>query len=1009
MAIGPLEQFVFPSVLVRTITEAPGTSAAGDIRFPAFIGVAAEEIRVSDYEVVRGSSAIVDNLVLDEDVSSYFDGTNKNFTVKNFPIVTGDGNGTVATKSTSVIATISGEPVAVASVNGLTGEVTLVTIPDVDDEVRVNYYYKRRDTYIENEDVSDQADGSNLTFKVKSKRIVRGDNGGTSATTDDIGRTIGILYDPNTGVIADEFARTVKIIDAKVNGVSVTLTQVDGANGTFKLEDAPESTDIVRIAYFTNNWQDTYDVLPAPTVNRIIKVGLSQDTADYSQGIDYVLSGNNKVHWGHSEQLSYGLTTAGSTLLIDTDIVASLTDTKVFGRISVPKSIAVDGTGEEVHDSDDNPLNATDNRVFTLPSVPVDGTGTGTATENPALIKVYIGATWDEAKTAGAVTVTKISGRDFTLGTLTGDLPSTTNEYKVYASYHENLLVDDQWTLTVKVPGAAGTGKYMLSSRVTGSPLDVNAASAGGYTGNITPIYAGAGTYNAQVDPLNATVERVYVLFNGSGADKTFTVKSVIDPTDVDYEYLLALTPANDNFGKTGSVTTYSQNIGTLGQTYIDPTTGFRITFAYPGVDAEDEEDFNPLSTSYVAYDVGNPLESTSPEREYFDIKTDSVYAIPGIRFSVASLEGGVDITDNTVLLNTYNKSGNEPSNGDNYYVTFDKAKIDYNIKFFTEMRDVIKYYGPIEINNKLVVAANLAFINGAKAVALKQILRTTGGSDASVQDYIDGIDAFNEPLTNGLRPTLIQPLSTDPAVHAYCKKSNAIQSSIRYRNERTSIIGFAVGTKFDDVIAECKSLATEKVTAAYPDGAILGISDNFGNEVEYLVDGSLIAAAMSGLDCSPAYDIATPLTNKSIIGFKRLFRRLDNVTAALVANSGCTVLEDRIGSISILMYLTTNMSNVITRDPRIIEVKHFVQQGVRRVLSIYIGTKNLPRNIPQIQKTLDSYFKILKQSDIIVDYKGIKARQNDSDPSTVDVEAYYSPVFPLNWIVVTLNLRSKL
>jgi hypothetical protein len=324
-------------------------------------------------------------------------------------------------------------------------------------------------------------------------------------------------------------------------------------------------------------------------------------------------------------------------------------------------------------------------------------------------------------------------------------------------------------------------------------------------------------------------------------------------------------------------------------------------------------------------------------------------------------------------------------------------------------MRDVIKYFGPIDINNKLSIAANLAFMNGARAVALKQIQRTTGGTDASVQDYIDGIDAFNEPLPNGLRPSMMQPLSTNSEVLSYLKTSNAIQSSIRYRNERTSVVGFTVGTESDAVIQQCKNLATEKVTATYPDGAVIGITDTYGNEVEYIVDGSMIAAAIAGRDVSPVTDIATPLTNATIVGFKRLYRRLDNVTASLVANSGCTVLEEQTPVIRILMYLTTDMSTSLTRDPRIVEVKHSIQQGLRNALNRYIGSKNLPKMQSQIRDTVGSYFKALKQNEIIVDFTGINVKQNESDPSTVDVEAYYSPVFPLNWIVVTLNLRQSL
>jgi len=1010
MAIGPLESFVFPSVLTRTITEAPGATAAGNIRYPAFIGVAAEEIRVTDFEMVRGSSAIADNLILDEDISSQFDGTNSNFTVSNFPIVTGNGEGTLATQSTSVIVTINGDPVAVNSVNGLTGEVTLVPIPNEDDSVRANYYYKRRDTYVENEDLSVQADGTNTTFKVKNKRIVKGDNGGVSAVITDVDATVDILYNPDLAVVGDEFERTVKVIEAKVNGVASAIVEIDGAAGTFKLGSAPADGDVVTITYFTNNWENTFDILPAAAVNRLTKVGLSSDTSDYSIGNDVVLSGQNRAHWGHSQQLSYGITTSGSTLLIDTDIVSSLKDNKIFGEITTPGTPATDANGDNVTDSDGNVLSADGNRDFVLEYVPVDGTGLGRATEDPSDLLAFVGADWDSAKAAGAVTVTKIVGKTITLGGAAALLPSQTNEYKVYVTYYENILVDDEWTMTVQVPGGASVGKYTISSRVTGSVVDVNQSTTGGATSSVTPVYAGAGAADFQVSPLKGAVERVYFLFDGSGG---FTVKSAKDPTLVtNYADLVALSITDDNFGLTGSVTTDGANTGNLGRTYVDPTTGFRISFADSGISAivGDTTDFSPLATDYVSYDCGNPLVSDATERLYITARSDFMRGIPGVNFTVTSTDGGTsDSTDNTIILNTYNLSGNEPSVGDAYYVTFDKAKTDYTVKFFTEMRDVIRFFGPIEINNKLVISANLAFQNGARAVALKQVQRTSGGSDASVQAYIDGIDEFDEPLSNGTRPSLMQPITTNSQIHAYLKTSNAIQSSIRYRNERTSIIGYAVGTRPDEVISSVKSLKTEKITSVYPDAAILGITDNFGNEVEYIVDGSFIAAAMAGLDTSPVYDISTPLTNKSIVGFKRIFRQLDNVTASQIANAGCTVLQGRGANISVLMYLSTDMSNVLTRNPRITELKHFVQQGMRRVLTRYIGNKNLPRVLPQIEGTVKSYFSSLKTSELIGDFKGVKARVNESDPTTVDVEVYYKPVFPLNWIVVTLNLRQSI
>lgn len=956
MAMGPLDSFVFPGVYTRTTAESTAVSAAGDIRFPAFIGVSNEEIDVSNFELVRGSSALADNIVLDEAV--YTDGTTNKFTVKNFPIVVGDGSGRVTDDPKHVIVTINGNSVLVNSVDGLTGEVTLAEVPRKDSLVRVNYYFKRRDTYIENENLSVQANGSNTTFKVNSLRIVTGDNSGSNANNDNIGSSIDILYNPDPNVVGDEFERTVSVIEVKINGVSAPVANIEGSEGTITLQSAPSEGAEVLVSYFTNLHQDTYDILPAAYVNRITKAGLSQDTNDFSQGRDFALDGDNKIHWGHSYDKEIGKYTAGSDPLTD-NIVVSLTDTKVFGVVATPLIPSID----------DEALNSEGNFTFTLPSTPVDGHGLGTPTEDPRLVTAYVGETWVGAKSSGPVGVASVSGNNVTLTTM------PEGDELVYVTYYENNLVEDRWTLTNKVPGSDEDGRYTLESQLFGDVLDV---TVGGVTGDIAPEYE-VGSSAPSVSPSHNDPETVTIAFNGDGK---FTVTSD---------------------GRTGSVTDGDMNTGYLGKTYTDPRTGFKVTFN------SDVDYFNKTEPvggveKAIIYKVGNPGEESATSIS----TSESIKSlIPGVNLVVSSTDGGTQHNDgDTVLMKFFNKSGQEPKVGDLYYVSLVKAKVDFGVKFFTSMKDLIRYAGPISIHNKLTLAANLAFINGARAVAIKQIKRIPGQNDATVQDYIRGIDVFNEPLPNGLRPTFVQPLTTNLDVISYLKTSNAIQSGIRYRNERTSIFGFGTDTRPEEVIKIVRNTKSEKMTAVYPDGAVLGITDNFGNEVEYVVDGSMLAAALTGRDVSPVGDIATPLTNASLIGFKRLYRRVEHMDALMIANAGCTVLEDRTPVIKVLMYLTTDTTDPMTRNPRIVEIKHFVQQGVRRVLDRFIGSKNLARVRPQIRDTAASYFKDLKDNkELITDFTDISITQSEQDPSTLDFEALYKPVFGIDWIMVNLNI----
>ena len=52
---------------------------------------------------------------------------------------------------------------------------------------------------------------------------------------------------------------------------------------------------------------------------------------------------------------------------------------------------------------------------------------------------------------------------------------------------------------------------------------------------------------------------------------------------------------------------------------------------------------------------------------------------------------------------------------------------------------------------------------------------------------------------------------------------------------------------------------------------------------------------------------------------------------------------------------------------------------------------------------------KGLVRKEIIAGYTGISANVNPDDPTVAEVEAYYQPVFPLLYLVVTFNLRLQL
>jgi len=84
----------------------------------------------------------VDLYVPAEEVTSFFDGTNKMFTTECSPITVGDGRGTTTSDPSYVTVTVDGDEVVVDSMNGSTGSITLKEAPAVGKTVKISYWYK---------------------------------------------------------------------------------------------------------------------------------------------------------------------------------------------------------------------------------------------------------------------------------------------------------------------------------------------------------------------------------------------------------------------------------------------------------------------------------------------------------------------------------------------------------------------------------------------------------------------------------------------------------------------------------------------------------------------------------------------------------------------------------------------------------------------------------------------------------------------------------------------------
>ena len=441
---------------------------------------------------------------------------------------------------------------------------------------------------------------------------------------------------------------------------------------------------------------------------------------------------------------------------------------------------------------------------------------------------------------------------------------------------------------------------------------------------------------------------------------------------------------------------------GVVGQTYCDLVTGLTFTILPRGWQTD-------KVGPWIAYPTGATATFRfNSSKTFLSNANTPNNSIPGVELIVANTYGAA--AGDTGVVTTFERGGNEPGNGDIYYVSYVYTKQDFSTAFYSKMSTINKVFGDSTPDNPVSLAAYLAILNGAVVVGIKQVQRADGESQASITSYRDAIDELERVLPGQVQPdiiTLMRGDSTD--LYTYLKRSCDIQSSVRYRSERTAILGVSAGTTPANVMLLAQSMNNTRIRLVYPDMVSLTIQNAYGVSKEHLVDGPYLAAALAGSVVSPNYDVATPWTGRRLVGFTQLARQLDAVQANQISVKGVTILQDQPPFIKVRHGLTTNVENTLTKLPTIIMIADEVQRQARMVLEPFIGLKFLPGILSQIEGRLSMMMKSLVAAQIITAYTGIKANVSADDPTVAEVEAYYSPVFPLLYIVITFHLRNSL
>lgn len=764
----------------------------------------------------------------------------------------------------------------------------------------------------------------------------------------------------------DFYAGTSSDLDIEVNGADVNVDLTVAAPAILVSGPVPETFDITQ--------GDNDELKLVVDGNEItVTLGAGNDIAgsDIAGEISGVLSGNDEAHFveagensrfivitggeGSDKSILVGAGSANSTL----GFVEGTAIYGTEGAINRPASITSgDGT---------YPIGAGDDAIFKIEvggrAIEIDLAGSGDAEDVKSALNSdteFMAIADAEADGDKIIITAKDAGPEDTI--IIGD--GTANQYVGFeggerASRQMPTAQDVVAVLNKAFEDGNGREAFATEEHVEGE---------GDYV-RITTITTG---------------EASSIVFKGGGALKPSTGFGVAEGEGADgTETRVSAFDVRSN--KSGG----SEGHGRVGQTYTDGKTGLRFTIPAPGDGKE--------------YGGGDTLELVVSK----DFESGrKFHAIPGVELEVTSLEGVVE--GDTAIVNTYKNDGYEPGIGDFYYLTYEYEKTDYETRLFTRFEDVRANYGSLSVSNPLSLAAYLAMLNGAVIVGCKQVRKAEGGITAPSQRYIEALEELGRPLEAGIIPDILVPLSSDPTVMGAYVDHADIQSSQRYRQERRCIFGVASGTVPRDARNIARSLNNERTILVYPDSAIITIAGSDGLERDFVVDGTYIAAALAGSMVSPEFDVATPVTRRTLVGFRRLNRRMDEVEKNRLAESGITVMEDRGVSIQVRDGLTTNMESRFTSTPSIIAIMDHVHRQTRSVLEKFVGMKFLSGRTQDVELALTGLLNSLVEQQIIAGFQGVRAEPEPNDPTTLRVSAFYAPIFPLKYISITYTVGSS-
>ena len=320
-----------------------------------------------------------------------------------------------------------------------------------------------------------------------------------------------------------------------------------------------------------------------------------------------------------------------------------------------------------------------------------------------------------------------------------------------------------------------------------------------------------------------------------------------------------------------------------------------------------------------------------------------------------------------------------------------------------------------VAVLSPLSLAAKFAFENGAAQLVLcatapmgtgSAAVRSAAGRTAlaAALASIETDYAINVvvPITDGIIAADAINVGLDLTAHL---NSTANDGFFRF-----GILGFdpAVGqATAPDVLLNTGAFRDRRLMVAY--AAPQGMNFYNGGSNQYLSLGhQYLAAAYAGR-------MAALATQKSLT--REIIRSFSGIAGMPLSNSlknqyaaaGVAITEiDRLGQMTVRHAVTTDPTNVNTRESAVVRAKDalitLVQTGTER--AGLIGQPIDETTTLSVKSVVSGLLENAKSSGLVVDYQDLAVRLRSTDPSVIEVKFAYRPAYPLNYIVVSFSIN---